>query len=244
MNRGYRDDRPGFRRQIIIQPRDYVVVALLEDDIHCLGVTLRHDGLRVAAIHSQFERAPWSTCPGATGKLVETFSGKLLLDVTARIDKKQNCTHLHDMAVLAAAHALDHNDTVYDMIATDPVDGLRYLELRRNGELLHAWTEQHGQLTAPHEIAGRTLFTLRDWISTLEGAAQEAARILQWASIVAHGRTMPMERQRDATAMPPNCYTFQPERAVHARQSEDRRDFSDGSRELLTAMREKLARGD
>ena len=80
---------------------------MLEDDIHCLAVTLRHDGVRVTAIEPLFERAPWTTCPGAVARLTETFSGKSLAEVNARADKKQNCTHLHDMAVLAAVHAAD-----------------------------------------------------------------------------------------------------------------------------------------
>lgn len=210
--------------------------------MHCLAVTLQHDGKRVTGIESGFERAPWSTCPGAVAVLSTTFTGKALVEVTARADKQQNCTHLHDMAVLAAAHALDESETVYDVLATDPVDGLRHLELRRNGAMLHQWEERDGILAAPSAVCGLRLGTLRDWIATLSGHEKEGARILQWASIVAIGRTMPMDRQRDATALPPNCYTFQPERALHARQSEDRRDFSDGALEPLAGLRAKLAR--
>ena len=229
MKTAIRDTRPGFRRRVQVWARPGAVAALLEDDIHCLAVILRHDGERVMAIEPTFSRAPWSTCPGATAKLVETFAGLPLSEVTARRDKKQNCTHLHDMAVLAAAHADGSGDFVYDIVATDPQAGRRSLELRRDGALLHAWTEHNGVLTAPPEIAGQTLLSLRDWIAGLTGVEQEAARLLQWSSIVAMGRTMPMEQQSDATAMPPNCYTFQPERAVSARQLGIRRDFSEGN---------------
>lgn len=223
------DSRPGFRRRVVVRTAPGAVAALLEDDIHCLSVILRHDGANVTAIEPSFPRAPWSTCPDATAKLVETFAGLPLAEVIARRDKKQNCTHLHDMAVLAAAHAHDPGDFVYDIIATDPKNGMRSLELRRDGELLHAWTERDGTLTAPPEIAGKTLFSLRDWIGRLSGTEQESARLLQWSSMVAMGRTMPMEQQSNASAMPPNCFTFQPERAMSARQLGVRRDFSDGS---------------
>ncbi len=237
------DSRPGFRRRVVVSARAGAVAAMLEDDIHCLSVTLRHDGERVTAIEPLFERAPWTTCPGALAKLIETFAGAKLADVTARRDKKQNCTHLHDMAVLAAAHAADHGETVFDIVATDPVDGQRSLELRRNGEPMLCWREVQGMLAAPAAIAGRTLLTLRDWIGGLAGAEQEAARLLQWASIVARGRTMPMARQAKASDIPPNCYTFQPERAVHARLVGARRDFSSGEARPLAGFGEGVLAG-
>jgi hypothetical protein len=234
------DTRRGFRRRVRVTARSGAVAAMLEDDIHCLAVVLRHEGGRVTAVEPTFARAPWTTCPGAVAKLAETFTGLLLSEVTARRDKKQNCTHLHDMAVLAAAHAGEAGDFVYDIVATDPVGGLRLLELRYDGQLMHAWTEQDGVLMAPAEIAGARLLTLRDWIGSLSGVEQEAARLLQWSSMVAMGRTMPLEKQSDATAMPPNCYTFQPERAVTARQLGVRRDFSDGSEIPLDSLAERV----
>lgn len=222
-------DLPGFRRRIVVEARAGAVAAMLEDDLHCLAVVLRHDGTRVTSIEPQFDRLPWTTCPGAQAKLVETFAGLPLAEVTARRDKKQNCTHFHDMAVLAAAHAAEAGRVVFDILATDPLAGERLLEIRRNGAVLHSWSEQDGSLRAPADVAGKTLFTLRDWIGSLTGQAQEAARLLQWAAIVAHGRTMPMESQSIASLIPPNCYTFQPERASGAVRNGARRDFSDGS---------------
>ncbi len=234
------DCQPGFRRRIVIEAREGVAAAMLEDDIHCLAVVLRHDGECVTAVEPQFERLPWTTCPGAMDKLVETFAGQPLSEVTARRDKKQNCTHFHDMAVLAAAHALVPGRVIYDVRATDPVDGKRLLELRRDGTLLHLWTEQDGRLTEPAELAGQTLFVLRDWINRLPEPQREGARILQWASIVAHGRTMPLEAQSVASNIPPNCYTFQPERAVHAVRNGIRRDFNDGSPAPLDGFSERV----
>jgi hypothetical protein len=213
---------------------------MLEDDIHCLAVILRHDGERVLAVEPVTERMPWDTCPGAAAKLIETFEGEWLRDVTARRDKKQNCTHLHDMAVLAAAHAHDRDGLTYDIFASDPVDGVRVLEIRRDSESLHRWVERDGTLSEPGELAGKALFALRDWINTLEGAEQEAARVLQWGSLVAHGRTMSMAEQSHAADMPPNCYTFQPERAARAQRIGERFDFSDGSRVPLSRFGDRM----
>ena len=236
MNSAPVDTRPGFRRRVLVTARAGAVAAMLEDDMHCLAVILRHQAGRVTAIEPTFSRAPWTTCPGAVEKLIDTFTGLPLVEVTARREKKQNCTHFHDLAVLAAAHAGEPGEFTYDIIATDPVDGLRNIELRRNGEMVHAWQEQDRVLTAPPEIAGQTLLSLRDWIGGLYGIVQESARLLQWSAIVATGRTMPMEQQSDATAMPPNCYTFQPVRAAEARLLGVRRDFSDGSAVPLDSL--------
>jgi hypothetical protein len=227
---------PGYRRRILIEPRPGAVAAMLEDDLHCLAVTLRHDGRQVTAIEVDTQRMPWTTCPGAAAKLVETFLGQALEDVTARHDKKQNCTHLHDLAVLAAAHAQDGAPLEYRISASDPVAGRRILELDgSDGSHLH-WEEQDGLLVVPESAAGQHVMALRDWIAALPEAEREAARVLQWASLVAHGRTMPLEEQSNAAALPPNCYTFQPERAIHADRVGERFDFSESGREPLAVL--------
>lgn len=235
------DDLPGYRRRIYVEPGQGSVTAMLEDDMHCMAVTLRHDGVTVQAIEPIMERAPWNTCPGAPAKLVETFAGQLLADVTARREKKQNCTHLHDLAVLAAAHAKDGKALTYDILVSDPVKGQRILEIRRDGETLWQCIERDGILAEPPEIAGLTLLSLREWISTLTGMRQEAARLLQWAGLVAHGRTLPAEQQANASELPPNCYTLQPERASDAVRLGEVCDFSTGLRMPLDRFRDKLS---
>lgn len=224
------DHLPGYRRRIRVHAEEGRAVALLEDDFHCMTVTLFHDGETVTAIEPVVERAPWTTCPGAPAKLVETFAGLPLAAVTARRDKKANCTHLHDLAVIAAAHAGERGTLTYDVLASDPVDGERLLEIRRDGEVLWHWVEQGGVLAAPAEVAGQALFGLRDWINGLDEPLREAARLLQWAAMVAHGRTLPLERQSIAAEMPANCYTFQPDRAAKASRNGKSVDFSSSSR--------------
>lgn len=240
---------PGYRRVIEVEARAGCVTAMLEDDFHCMAVTLRHDGGRVTAVEPFADRMPWSTCPGAVAKLKETFEGTPLEDVTARKEKKSNCTHLHDMAVLAAAHAGDvagegagtgNVKLRFEIVASDPREGVRLLECRRNGRSMHFWVERDGVLTEPPAIEGLTLFSLRDWIAGLGGDEQECARLLQWASIVAHGRTIAPENQRTASELPANCYTFQTERARHAQRSGVSFDFSEGSRVPLDGLRGRM----
>lgn len=223
----------GYRRRIRLVPQQGQVSAAFEDDVHRMSVVLRHEGGVVLSVETSMERSPWDTCPGAQAVLRQTFEGQPLSAVTARREKKQNCTHLHDMAVLAAAHAGDGAETVFDIHASDPVDGERVLEVFRNGVAEWRWIERGGVLVSPTEVAGLVLMGLRDWIASLAGARQESARLLQWASLVAHGRTMDRGEQDRASALPASCYTLQPERAATAQRVGWFIDFSTGEREPL-----------
>lgn len=237
------DQLPGYRRKLRVEVGKGAVVAQMEDDYHCMSVTLEHDGERVTAVIPDMRRAPWTTCPGAPAKLVETFAGQLLTDVTARRDKQQNCTHLHDLAVLAAAHAGTVGRFTYDICASDPVEGERILEIQRDGKSVMRWVERDGVLVSPESIAGLTLTTLRDWIATLPEDEREAARLLQWAAIVAHGRTLPWERMYLTDNMPPSCYTFQPERIASTSRVGKIIDFSAaGAAPLDSYGSEEIAR--
>jgi hypothetical protein len=86
----------------------------------------------------------------------------------------------------------------------------------------------------PEVIAGQNLMKLRDWIVSLPPAEKEAAKLLQWGAMVAHGRARPLDQQSDASKMPPSCYTFQPEKAAVAERVGLIIDFSlDDAREPL-----------
>ena len=210
------DALPGFRRRLRVTPSPGQVIAALEDDYHCMAVTLRHDGLTVTGIESAMERVPWTTCPGAPAVLAATFRGVALADVPARGEKKANCTHLHDLTVLAAAHAGETNAILYDIVTCDPVDGLAIAEIRRDGTALLQIAHRNHLVEAPAAIAGLSILKLRDWIDGLDGPEREVARLLQWGAILANGRLIPMERQSTASRVPPNCFTFQPDNAAKA----------------------------
>jgi len=227
------DQQPGFRRRFRLTPAPSVVQAEVEDDFHCMSVIVRHDGEKAARIEPDMRRVPWTTCPGAMEQLQQTFTGVKLALFAERGDKQANCTHLHDLAVLAAAHAFDDAPTIYDILVSDPVDGLRHAEIRSNGERLLGWTESQFQIVEPASAAGVRLDKLRAWIASLAPELQEAAKLLQWGNMLANGRVIPLEKQSDATKMPPGCYTFQPERAVVAKRVGLIRDFSRGANQPL-----------
>ncbi len=219
---------PGFRRRFKVRPAPGCVHAEVEDDFHCMSVTLNHDSITATAVTAQLHRAPWSTCPGAAANCESTFTGLALKAFPARGDKTSNCTHLYDLALLAAAHALDEDALVYDIFVSDPVAEVRQAAISRNGERVLAWSDSKFRILEPAELAGMQLLEMRAWIDALEPSRQEAARLLRWGSVIAHGRTIPLAQQSDARRMPPNCFTFQPQRAAVAQRIGLIRDFSDG----------------
>jgi hypothetical protein len=222
-------DLPGFRRRFRVTHGEGWVRSDLEDDYHHMHVTLRHADGVVTAVEPVMVRAPWTTCPGAVERLQQTFTGVPLADFGGRnADKPTNCTHLHDLAVLAAAHAEDAEPLVYDVLASDAVDGRRLIQLRRNGEPVMDWVEEQGRLVEPAAAAGLTLLQLRPFIESLDADGQEQARVLRWGAVVAHGRAIPLEKQSDASRMPPTCFTFQPQNKVKAVRVGEIRDFSRG----------------
>ncbi|WP_243990633.1 DUF2889 domain-containing protein [Novosphingobium album (ex Hu et al. 2023)] len=227
-----------------MEPADGAVVAMLEDDLHRMAVRLRHDGSRVLAAEPLMDRVPWTVCPGAAEVLEKTFTGILLKDVTVRRDKQANCTHLHDLAVIGAAHALDSAPLEYQVFISDPRDAdggeERELEIRRDGRVVHRWTERAGRFVEPPSLAGLSPLTMRDWIAGLEGESREAARLLQWASLVAHGRKMTDEQRQASLGLRPSCFTMQPDRAPQARMAGGIHDFSAGGREPLEGLRDRF----
>ncbi|MFD1959360.1 DUF2889 domain-containing protein [Novosphingobium panipatense] len=160
---------PGYRRTIRIEPGEGRVRAMLEDDLHAMAVQLWHARGVVTNVVPVMDRAPWTPCPGAQRVLIDTFTGLPLHQVSARFERQANCTHLHDLAVLAAAHAGDASPTEYRIAVTDLLEGERLLEIRHEGQTIHQWREREGVLAAPTELAGLSLLTLRDWIARLQG---------------------------------------------------------------------------
>jgi hypothetical protein len=228
------DNLPGFRRRFRITPAPGVVRTEVEDDYHCMSVTVHHRDGVTTSIEPVLERAPWSTCPGAVDRLKQTFSGIALAAFAGRGEKRANCTHLHDLATLAAIHAFDSEPVVYDILVSDPVAARREIELRRNGQTMLRWADVAGRLVEPAELAGTTLDKLSPWIASLDPQRQEAARLLRWGAMIANGRTIPLERQSDASRMPAgNCFTFQPDVMVRARRVGEIRDFSRGAAQPL-----------
>ncbi len=219
----------GYRRSIHIDSNGRnVAFAELEDDIHAFAVTLHHDGSSIVNIEVDIRRAPWSTCPSAKSVLQRDIVGLKLSDVRKYPDKVQQCTHLMDLAIWAAGYASEAITVDYDVMVSDAKNGVRRAEIWRDSQFQLGWDESNFILIQPTEVSGLNLFQINDWLKTLSSELQEAVRILRWGNMIANGRAMSLEAQSDATKMPPNCFSFQPERAVEAKRVGIIRDFSFG----------------
>lgn len=231
------DHRPGYRRRFRITPETRRICCEVEDDFHCMAVVLNHDGERAVRLEADMHRAPWTPCPGAIAELGDVFDDVLLADFPMQGAKRRNCTHLYDLALLAASHASDAQETVFDILVSDPEQGRRRAEIRRNNALVLYWVESGFDVLEPQELAGVNLVNMRDWIETQTTELQESARLLRWANMVANGRTIPLADQSVASDIPPNCYTFQPERAKTAHRIGDIKNFGPGGGEPLAGYR-------
>jgi len=229
------DTLPGYRRRLRMTPGADHIVSELEDDYHCMQVVIHHDGEVATAIAADMLRAPWTTCPAAVSVLQQTFNGVALRAFAGRGEKRANCTHLHDLAVLAAAHAFDPEPLLYDILVSDPIEGgRRHAELRRNGTHVLSWVHANARILEPAELSHLTLGNMRPWIDSLPAREQEYARLLRWGSMLANGRTIPMADQSDASSMRAgSCYTFQPQRMNQAKRVGALRDFSNGTADPL-----------
>ncbi len=229
------DQLPGFRRRIRIVPEPGKVTSDLEDDYHCMGIVLHHGGGIVTGVDAAMHRVPWTTCPGAPAIVARTFTGAPLDRLVRQGGKLSNCTHLYDLTLLAATHAGAAAPLVYDIMVSDPVDGTVRSVLRLNGRTMLEWTLLGGQFSVPADLAGFRLDQIGPWIAGLDAAGQEAARLLRWGTILAHGRVMAFEKRSDKTRLPMGqCHTFQPENAPHAHYIAGTvRDFSTGGRDPL-----------
>lgn len=233
------DALPGFRRRFVVDPAPGRVQCDLEDDYHHMRVVVRHDGEVATGVEAEMIRVPWTTCGGAQAVLARTFTGVRLDEFAGRGAKVANCTHLFDIAVLAAAHAGDAALLVYDILVADPVDRVWRAELRRDGTAVLGWDVSGFVLSQPAHLAGMRLDKLRPWIDSLDPRGQEQARLLRWGTILAHGRGRQFADASERQRLPlGQCYTFQPENAPNARYIEGSvRDFSGSSVEPLGEVR-------
>jgi hypothetical protein len=210
------DALPGFRRRLLVTPSPGMVRSDVEDDYHRMSVAVRHDGQVATRVEGEVFRAPWTTCPGARAVLEHTFAGVRLDAFGRQGEKVTNCTHLYDLAVLAAAHAHDTASTIYDILVADAVGGVWRAELRCNGARVLGWDVADGVITAPVELAGMRLDGLRSWIASLDPVSQEHAKLLRWGTMLAHGRARRFAPPTEPRPLPiGQCFSFQPENAPH-----------------------------
>jgi len=221
----------GCRRNQLIVPRPSLVRGDIEDDFHHFWVEIDHDGERVLGMRTGAERWPWATCPAAGNYLAERMTGARL-DSLAEVDSAlSHCTHMHDLTLLAAAHALDTEPTLLSSFCGDRKEPTRIAELYRNGELELFWEFKDTDIVSPGIGHGLSLRKLKHWETELSARDRESARVLRRTIFIAGGRFFDYQKTPRADMVSASrgaCYSFQPENAKDGVLTMEKLDFSDG----------------
>ncbi len=223
----------------------------LADDFHHFGVRLRHDGKCAVSVEGEDVRVPWTTCPGAIAPLRRMQGvalSALLPGLLRRTDARAQCTHLHDLACLAIAHAArcvagGPPFRRYDVSVPDRIDGSATVELLRDGQTQLSWRIRASTVTdsTPASFAGLELSGgafHRFCAEQLDAELAEAAWVLQRAVFIGLGRRHDFERIHEASTFAPvvgaACHTFDPVRVADAkRRYASLRDFTSAPLRIL-----------
>lgn len=236
---------PLFRRSIRLRAQvgagDAVHVrAALEDDFHHFRVELHAQSGIVSAISAQAPRHPYSLCASAVQSLQRLIGAALPRHAHAlgkAVDPREQCTHLLDLAGLAAAAAARGVlQRRYDIEVPLRQDGRTQARLSRDGVPLLCWDVLDLAITGPDPYTG---FDLRQgmarWaLAHLTEDEAEAALVLRRCAAISMGKGKPLDEQVHARATG-RCYAQQAERASQAlRQVGSTWDFTQRAQALCS----------
>lgn len=221
----------------------------LEDCNHGFQSTVFYQNGRVTDIKPQFMRIPFTTCDGAwqpLQKLQGASVGASPSELLLMAPPLSNCTHLHDLTLLAIAHTQRENEVVeYDVEVTDATAGISDLRVWRstndgNKNLVHHWQSLNYAVSSPIELKDKPLFMgFSRWANEkFSGIENEAAFVLQKGNLVSIGRMLDVEAMTGSRAADENdrvaCFTYSPENSSLAiRIGNTVRDFTTNEEKLL-----------
>lgn len=209
-----------YRRRLRLRAAKGRIDVELEDSNHAFRLLLLHDGQRVLKVDAETRRHPFVTCAEAVVRLQACVGAHLHADgatLRQRLPQGANCTHLHDMALLAFAHAGEPPGFVrlYDIVVNDERDGLTEARVDCDGEPVHVWHVRNDTVAEPLGHAGKPMKRgFYAWVSQdYEDMPLEAAVALQRGYFVAQSRRVArlpyQEWPAGADNMPDGtCYSY------------------------------------
>jgi hypothetical protein len=225
------------------------VQGALEDCNHGFRSTVFYVNDKVTDIRPEFMRIPFTTCDGAykpLQSLVGASAESTPAELLALAPPLSNCTHLHDLTLLAIAHTQRKEKIVqYDVEVTDAIDGFSELRVWRttdhdNKKLMHHWQSSNYKISSPPELKENPLFMgFSRWANeTFSGIDNEAAFVLQKGNLVSIGRMLDVNAMEGSRAKDENdriaCFTYSPENSAHGyRIGRTVRDFTNTEEQLL-----------
>jgi hypothetical protein len=209
-----------YRRRVRLVAEPGSVIADLEDDFHRFRVELEHDGNNVRAVRGDAMRFPWTACPGAFTPLQAFVGAPLERDPTAaarRVNPRENCAHLFDLAALASSHARRGGRRQYDIAVPDRIDGRTSAAIHRDGDPILAWEVEGSWIGGPAPWSGRSLRgrEFLHWAEAeLDPETAEASIALRRAVFIANGRLNDLDSAPNAGALlrwaANTCHSFTP----------------------------------
>lgn len=220
----------GFWRRIIVAPGPGVVVAALEDDVHRFHLRLAHHDQIVTGVEAEVERFPWSSCTQAGDFLTERLVGRSFVEL-ADEDARSHCTHLLDLAGIAAAYAACTETVTFDLRVNDRKQQRTTAWLLIDEGVALQWQLDGLDIVGPEAWADRNLKSLSAWGRTLAPEVLRQAAMLRRAIFVSGVRSQPDGGPEFAADRGPQrlgaCFSYQLPRADHASNSRQPRiDFS------------------
>lgn len=223
-----------FRRALRMETTANRTRAELVDDFHHFAVRVDVRGGQVVDIAGEDVQIPWTTCAGALAPLRAMVGAPVtrsLAALRAHTDARLQCTHLHDLACLAVAHAarsLEGGGATqrrYDVTLPDRRRGASRAVLERDGAPCLVWSLERTEIVdgVPDAFAGLPLAGRRfqERLATLEDPDEaEAASVLQRAVFIGTGRRHDFESMRVAAEFAAvvggRCHSFASERVDRA----------------------------
>ncbi len=213
-----------FRRRISLRVSAGEARGALVDDFHHVRVGLASADGVVSAVRADAIRIPWTTCPLAANEL-QRLAGLPVGVVAAGFDEANDrflhCTHMLDLAVLAARALRDQSArTDFDMIVDRPCYAHTHARLECSDGFKLGWAVNEDQIEAPLAYAGVSLRAgFRGWARAhLDSEQYEAALTLRRALMVSRGRRYDLDAIERPMRDDGRCFSFQPQIAAHARR--------------------------
>lgn len=238
-----------YRRRSVIRHIGDAVHVDVEDYQHRFGLVLYHDGKAITAVEGRPLRTPWAICPGATSML-DRFVGLALapspFEMMRKVELAQQCTHMADMACLAAsASARGCADRTYDIaisLTAISEEDSRTLDIARDGVPQFSWAIANGVITAPENLAGLETFRAARWAESHAATADdvEAIFVAHRTVMVANGLRYPdieiFSHAADSKVGRNACYSMQDVRVADASRNIGSVRLFATSEDLLTDL--------
>ncbi len=205
-----------YRREIRITARVGVARAEMGDDLHHFAIELRHHAGVITAATADSIRVPWTTCPAAALALTK-LAGKPVvspLPFAAPHERFENCTHMLDLANLAAGRAHQPGfERTYRVAVDVAPDRTLTGSLVVDGRPSLAWRIAGGRIESDDEFDGRVPGELPRLLFGRAIDRAEPVLVMRRAMHIGASRTLDLDALESPLGgfpVPPSCHTYLP----------------------------------